>query len=40
MLMGEMNRTSPKTRNEPKEHRVVGFEWQPGQSLGRLTAAQ
>jgi DNA-binding LacI/PurR family transcriptional regulator len=36
ILMSEMNRTSPKSRNEPKEHRTVNFEWQPGESLASL----
>jgi LacI family transcriptional regulator len=36
ILLEEMNRTSPKSRNEPKEHRTVGFEWQPGASLASV----
>jgi len=36
ILMAEMNRTSPKSRSEPREHRKVGFEWHAGESLASL----
>jgi DNA-binding LacI/PurR family transcriptional regulator len=35
ILITEMNRTSPKSRNELKEHRIVGFDWVEGASLRR-----
>jgi DNA-binding LacI/PurR family transcriptional regulator len=35
MLLNEMNRTTPKSRSEPKEHRICGFEWIPGESLSQ-----
>jgi len=33
ILIAEMNRTTPKSRNEPKEHRIVGYSWVDGASL-------
>jgi DNA-binding LacI/PurR family transcriptional regulator len=35
ILISEMNRTAQKYRNEPKDHRIVGFEWVEGASLAR-----
>jgi LacI family transcriptional regulator len=35
ILIAEMNRTTQKSRNEPKEHRIVGFDWVEGASLTR-----
>jgi hypothetical protein len=35
ILISEMNRTTPKSRNEPKEHRIVGFDWVEGASTAR-----
>lgn len=39
ILIAEMNRTTPKSRNEPKEHRIVGFEWVEGASMARAAQA-
>lgn len=36
ILIAEMNRTTPKSRNEPKEHRRIGFDWIEGGSLTRM----
>jgi DNA-binding LacI/PurR family transcriptional regulator len=36
ILMTEINRTTQKSRNEPKEHRKVGFVWVEGASLARV----
>ena len=36
ILLAEMNRTTQKSRNEPKEHRIVDFEWVEGASLAQV----
>jgi DNA-binding LacI/PurR family transcriptional regulator len=36
ILMTEMTRTTPRSRNEPKEHRIVGYDWFEGASLARV----
>jgi LacI family transcriptional regulator len=36
ILITEMNRTTQKSRNEPKEHRIVGYDWVEGASLRRV----
>jgi DNA-binding LacI/PurR family transcriptional regulator len=39
ILITEMSRTTQKGRNEPKEHRIVGFDWVEGASLAEITQA-